>query len=151
MKYGQKNKPISILLADDDADEQYFFERAVKELPFEITLRTVPDGTQLMEHLSHNSECLPDILFLDINMPRKNGMECLTEIKSNEYLKSIPVIMYSNSVGDEHVKKSYKDGAFHFLRKGIYSELTASISMLLACLNENADQPSEDRFMFRLL
>ena len=150
MGNAQINTPINILLADDDADEQHFFETAVKELPFEITLKTVKNGAQLMDYLSNNCGSLPDVIFLDIIMPRKNGLECLLEIKHNEFFKRIPVIMYSNSVGDEYIRKSYKGGAFNFFRKGIYVELTESINKLLINLSGSADQPSEDKFVFSL-
>ena len=83
-------------------------------------------------------------------MPLKTGIECLREIKRNASFSAIPVIMYSNSVGDEYIAKCYKSGADYFFRKGIYPELTESISKLLANLGENAQQTSEERFVFRL-
>ncbi|WP_161499162.1 response regulator [Flavipsychrobacter stenotrophus] len=145
-----QNPIPKILLADDDADERYFFEIALKELPTATNLKTVPDGVGLMEYLSRNSDNLPDVLFLDIMMPRKNGIECLTEIMRNEKLKQIPVIMYSNSVGDDYIIKCYQYGATYFLQKGIYSELTESIDKLLAILGRTPNQASKDRFKFSL-
>src|ERR1035438_9176072 len=108
MEHVLKSPILNILLADDDADERYFFEIVLKELPIATNLKTVPDGERLMEYLSQNLDNLPDVLFLDIIMPRKNGIECLTEIMSNEKLKRIPVIMYSNSVGDDYITKCYR-------------------------------------------
>ena len=81
-------KQLRILLADDDMDDRYVFELAIKELSKEILLSSVVDGEKLMAFLIDDSNQLPDILFLDINMPRKNGLDCLVEIKQNEKLKN---------------------------------------------------------------
>ena len=120
MQLCDQRSPINILLAEDDADEQYFFEISLKELSIVTNLKTVSDGVKLIEYLSQNLDNLPQVLFLDIIMPRKNGIECLTEIMNNEKLKRIPVIMYSNSVTDEYIIKSYNYGALYFLQKGNY-------------------------------
>src|SRR5688500_20391697 len=72
--------PIKVLLADDDIDDRYFFEKVLKSLMVNTELATVEDGERLMIYLAENSEKLPDILFLDLNMPKKNGTECLSEI-----------------------------------------------------------------------
>lgn len=120
--------PLKILLADDDIDDCIFFKTVIEELsvPFELT--TVNDGEQLMKHLFQHSETLPDIIFLDLSMPRKNGFECLCEIKDNEVLKDIPVVMFSTSYArdpdyEESMEKKLKDiGAFHFIKK--YAELS---------------------------
>ena len=69
----QQHTPINVLLADDDIDDISFFDKALKELAVSTHLTTVNDGDQLMNYLSENLEHLPDILFLDLNMPRKNG------------------------------------------------------------------------------
>ena len=75
----------NLLLADDDEDDCDFFKEALDELLLPTSLVTVNDGVQLMDFLSESgAENLPDILFLDLNMPRKNGLECLTEIKQLE-------------------------------------------------------------------
>ena len=81
-------KQLRILLADDDMDDRYVFELAIKELSKEILLSSVVDGEKLMAFPIDDSNQLPDILFLDINMPRKNGLDCLVEIKQNEKLKN---------------------------------------------------------------
>ncbi len=83
-------KQLNILLADDDTDDCVFFKRALKELAIPISLTTVHDGEQLMDFLANKTNELPHVLFLDLNMPRKNGFECLSEIKSNEKLSQLP-------------------------------------------------------------
>jgi CheY-like chemotaxis protein len=71
-------KSINILLADDDTDDCFFFEKALREISITTQLTSVSDGERLMDHLSKNLGKLPDVLFLDLNMPRKSGFECLT-------------------------------------------------------------------------
>ena len=73
----KSNATIDILLADDDKDDHFFFSRVLKSLSFATKLTIVEDGEQLMTHLLGASNILPDVLFLDQNMPRKNGWECL--------------------------------------------------------------------------
>ena len=97
MKINQQGTPLNILLADDDTDDRSFFDKALKEIPIASVLVTVNNGEQLMEYLIENADKLPDVLFLDLSMPRKTGFECLAEIKENEKLKSLPVVMYTTS------------------------------------------------------
>ena len=117
------SKQLNILLAEDDQDDRDFFDNALKGIPIPTHLTTVCDGEQLMEYLYKNSEHLPDVLFLDLNMPRKNGFECLVEIKENEMLKDIPVVMFSTSYPrdilyeNDMIKRLLKIGAQDFFRK----------------------------------
>jgi len=90
-------KPINILLADDDRDDRVFFEKAIKEIPIAANLVTVSDGEELMTYLARKKGDLPDILFLDLSMPRKTGFECLAEIKQDKILKAITIVMLSTS------------------------------------------------------
>ena len=76
-------KQLDILLADDDLDDCLFFKDALEDMPAYTKFTAVHDGEQLMQLLTHEKNGLPDILFLDLNMPRKNGFECLTEIRQN--------------------------------------------------------------------
>ncbi len=72
---------LNLLLADDDTDDCFFFKEALEELPVSAKFTFVNDGVQLMQLLIVNDTSLADALFLDLNMPRKNGFECLSEIK----------------------------------------------------------------------
>ena len=110
-------KELNILLADDDADDCSFFQQALKELPIASKLVTVNDGDQLMKYLAENTEHLPHVLFLDINMPRKSGMECLSEIRQNEKLKNLPVVMFSTSNSWDTINLLFKSGANVYIHK----------------------------------
>jgi len=82
----QKNA-LHILLADDDEDDRLFFKDAFEEVKVQTKVEFVFDGLQLMDHLMNPDTKLPDILFLDLNMPKKTGKECLIEIKKNRTFK----------------------------------------------------------------
>jgi CheY-like chemotaxis protein len=119
----KQNDPLNILLADDDKDDRFFFEKAVNEIQIVTAVKTVNDGEQLMDYLLANLIHLPDLLFLDLNMPRKNGFECLSEIKGNEQLLHIPVIMFSTSYPrdivyeQDMINRLYRIGAQNYIRK----------------------------------
>jgi CheY-like chemotaxis protein len=114
-----KTKILNILLADDDMDDCIFFKQALKELSPSAKLTIVHDGEQLMEYLSDNlsGKVGTDVLFLDINMPRKNGLECLAEIKRDPKLKDIPVVMFSTSNSWDTINMLFKSGSHVYIHK----------------------------------
>jgi CheY-like chemotaxis protein len=115
--------PIHILLADDDHDDRSLFNRELTALPFNTQLAAVEDGEKLMKYLVDNFEKLPDILFLDNNMPRKNGAECLREIKAHSQLKVLPVVMFSTHVDEDLADTFFTTGAHFYIRKTGQKEL----------------------------
>jgi CheY-like chemotaxis protein len=123
MKPVQQHAPLNIMLADDDIDDRFFFEKALNEIPIATHLTIVHDGEQLMNYLFENSAYLHDVLFLDISMPRKTGIECLSEIKENKKLKDIPVVIFSTSYPRDLkyeqnlIKILSVIGAQHYIRK----------------------------------
>jgi CheY-like chemotaxis protein len=123
MALKQSTTLLKILLADDDIDDRFFFAKALSELSIKTHLITVHDGEQLMDYLYNHLDYLPDVLFLDLSMPRKNGFECLAEIKENVELKNIPIVMFSTSYPrDSHYEQSmvqilFSIGANDFIRK----------------------------------
>jgi CheY-like chemotaxis protein len=114
---------IKVLLAEDDLDDRFFFRKALAEMPIVTHLTCVFNGEQLMEHLAENAENFPDILFLDLSMPRKNGFECLSEIMENHKMQHLHVVMFSTSyTRDSNYEKAMIDmlikiGAKDFIRK----------------------------------
>jgi CheY-like chemotaxis protein len=131
-------KHLSILLADDDLDDCHFFKTALEGLPISSLLTAVHDGDQLMNYLFENLGDLPHVLFLDINMPRKNGMECLYEIKQNEKFKDLPVIMFSTSNSWDKINLLFKSGAHVYIHKpSDFSQLKQVIYHALPIASEN--------------
>jgi CheY-like chemotaxis protein len=112
-----QTEPMQILLADDDEDDRLFFKEAFKEIKIDTEINFVNDGVELMDHLKKAYSALPHILFLDLNMPRKSGMDCLLEIKHIEYLKGIPIAIYSTSASDQDIEDTFVNGANIYIKK----------------------------------
>ncbi len=108
---------LQIMLADDDQDDRDFFSEAFDDLKIKTRLNLFNDGQQLMNYLL-NTDCdLPHILFLDLNMPIKSGIECLLEIKKEEHLKDIAIAIYSTSASEEDIEETFINGANIYIRK----------------------------------
>ncbi|WP_125719990.1 response regulator [Flavobacterium ustbae] len=140
-----------LLLADDDEDDCLFFKEALDEISVSTTLTMVHDGVQLMNYLKNNISNLPDVVFLDLNMPLKNGLECLAEIKDSESLKNLPVIIFSTSLDGEIVENLFKKGASFYIRKpGEFSKLKNVIDKALTIASENNfKQPERANFILQ--
>ncbi len=142
---------IRILLADDDLDDRFFFRDALKQSTICAELITVDDGERLMTYLSKSGRKLPDVLFLDLNMPRKNGVECLKEIKLNEKLQQLPVIIYSTSVHEAVADELYKNGAHYYVRKIDLSEFRKVLQKVLTMIaKKEFPRPHRNKFILSL-
>lgn len=108
---------MRLLIVDDDADDRKLFIEAVKEISEAIECITATDGLQALELLSKTLFSLPDFIFLDLKMPRYNGKRFLYEIKKDERLKNIPVIIYTTSREVTESKELKEMGAVHFISK----------------------------------
>lgn len=140
-------KVLQLLLADDDEDERLFFAKALQAAHIPTNLVTVENGEELIDYLK-TSEPLPDALFLDINMPRKNGSESLREIKADKSIKEFPVIIYSTCLTEKMIDVLYKEGAYYYLRKGDFSDLVRSLQSTLVLLQEKKlKQPPREKFV----
>jgi CheY-like chemotaxis protein len=137
---------LNILLADDDLEDCLLFKEALEELQLHTALTFVHDGEQLMQFLTKNSNQNFDVLFLDLNMPRKNGSTCLVEIKQNNKLKSLPVIIFSTCCDQSVADLLYKNGAHHYISKpGNFSELRKIIQEALLLVPERTSlQPLKE-------
>jgi CheY-like chemotaxis protein len=111
------NDPLFILLADDDEADRRLFTEAFSELQIKNIVVTVNNGEELMKWLNEKQILLPQLLFLDLNMPRKNGLQCLKEIRSNEKLKDISVAIYSTSNSEKDVEETFRNGANVYIHK----------------------------------
>lgn len=112
-----KNTPIHILLAEDDESDRLLFNEAFSELKINTIVNTVNNGVELMEWLHNESNRLPHILFLDLNMPRKSGLECLIEIRNDERLKHLSVAIYSTSDTQKDMDETFLNGANVYITK----------------------------------
>jgi CheY-like chemotaxis protein len=139
---------FNILLADDDIDDCLFFNEALKEFSLPTQLTVVENGEELMHQLSNETNELPDALFLDLNMPRKNGFECLSEIKLNKRLESLPVIIYSTSYHKKIAEMLYSKGADYYISKPSEIDLLkkAVQKMITLIAHNKFQQPAQEHF-----
>lgn len=105
-----------LLLAEDDSEDAEIFQTILSDVSSGINLSVVANGLLLMNFLRTAQE-LPDIIFLDMNMPLKNGLQCLEEIKKSEKLKQVRIIILSTSSQPELVRAAYGLGAELYLEK----------------------------------
>lgn len=111
------NKPLQILLADDDEDDRLFFKEALEDIKIKTVVTTVNDGIELMEYLINPDNVLPDVVFLDLNMPRKNGIQCLEEIRNDDALKDLTIAIYSTSGAERDIEETFIKGANVYIKK----------------------------------
>jgi len=119
-----QNLSMTILTAEDDPDDCLLMEEAFQESGRENHLYFVPDGISLMQYLRRQGNFAepavaprPDLILLDLNMPRKDGRESLAEIKADPDMRSIPVVVLTTSIAEEDVLRTYDLGCAGFITK----------------------------------
>jgi CheY-like chemotaxis protein len=122
-------RPITILIADDDADDRMMASEALEESRLANDLRFVEDGEELLDYLYHRGRVAgggggprPGLILLDLNMPRMDGREALREIKSDPALRSIPVVVLTTSKAEEDIYRTYDLGVNSFITKPVQFE-----------------------------
>jgi CheY-like chemotaxis protein len=130
----QNYKPI--LIAEDDEDDYLLTIEALKEAGVDRPVQWVRDGEELMEYLHKLSSAdgkniKPSMIFLDLNMPKKDGREALAEIKTNPAMCDIPVIVLTTSKADSDIAHTYKLGVNSFIQKPLrFFDLVKTIKIL---------------------
>lgn len=118
-----KDEVMQILLVEDNPGDIRLTQEALKEGTIKNVLNVVKDGVEALDYLKKKGKFMnnptPDIILLDLNLPRKDGREVLAEIKSDEYLKLIPVIILTTSDADQDIIRSYKLHANCFITKPV--------------------------------
>jgi len=141
----------SIFLADDDVDDCMLFEDALREICTSTELTTANDGVELITLMETTVPPPPDIIFLDLNMPRKNGFECLELIRKTKKWKDIPIVIFSTTGQEEMIRKVYEQGANFFIRKpGSFPKLKQAILQILETDWSKHDwKPASDNFRYQ--
>ncbi|MBW8686760.1 response regulator [Chitinophaga rhizophila] len=124
-----QDKKICFLI-DDDEDDQEIFSLALDTLDIDVTCITANDGIEALNRLNIDTDFTPDFIFLDLNMVRMNGRECLAEIKKLSRLKKVPVIIYSTSSEQKDITETRMLGADDYIIK------PPSISLLVKRLEQ---------------
>lgn len=119
-------KPVVFLMADDDPDDRLLIKEAFQESLISNSIFFVEDGVELLDYLRHQDRYsnpdiapTPDLILLDLNMPRKDGREALAEIKSDPHLRYIPVVVLTTSKAEEDIMRSYDIGAAGYITKPV--------------------------------
>ena len=116
-------RSITILMAEDDPEDQMLVKEAFRDAHLKNPLVIVEDGEELLDYLhrrgKHADAERPDLLLLDLNMPKKDGREALEEIKDDPSLRSIPVIVLTTSGAEEDILNSYNIGVCSYIRKPV--------------------------------
>lgn len=139
-----------VLLADDDDDDRLLFLDVLRELPSPVSLEVASNGEVLMDLLARSP--LPDVVFLDLNMPLKNGFECLDEIRSDPAMASLPVIIFSTSSQPSAIDQVYRSGAQLYIRKpNDFTQLRKVINHVLTMdWKKEPPQPVRDKFVLAI-
>ncbi len=142
---------LHILLADDDLDDCNFFNEALSEIAIGTELTVVNDGVALMELLS-KKENMPDLLFLDLNMPKRTGYECLVEIKESAKLQTLAVIIFSTSYNPDMAQILYDCGANYYISKpASFTDLVKAIEQILRMAKgKGITRPPKSSFLIQL-
>lgn len=147
-----QNNLINIVLADDDEDDRLFFTEAFEELKIKSNVSTYNNGVLLMEYLNKTDSILPELLFLDLNMPKKSGIECLVDIKKNDRLKDMIIAIYSTSASEEDIEKTFVLGANIYIKKpNDFKKLKKALSEVVTTnWQYQTDSLNKDNFLLRL-
>lgn len=134
-------KEIKIILVDDDEDDYVFFKQILDFQTFNTTLHRVSNGDELMERLRYKTENLPNIIFLDMKLPGKSGLEILELLKGDIKLSEIIVAIYSTSYVESIAQTLYDKGADFYIQKPIrFQEMQRVIESALGTISNNANK-----------
>ena len=123
-----------IIIAEDDEEDVDLFKDVLKDLAVDVHLQVAANGVELIK-MMEDAEVFPELIFLDLNMPLKNGMLCLEEIRLNQHWKSVKVIILSTSSHQDQIKAAYDKGADYYMVKlSNYNDFKNAIA---ACLHKN--------------
>ena len=121
-----------LLIIDDDVEDQEIFMEALSEVNPEIACDSVISGEEALAHLKSKEKRLPELIFLDMNMPKLNGKQVLREIKKNPEFARIPVIMYSTSFAPRDIEEIRGLGAvYHLLKPSKFDDLCNSLRSVI--------------------
>lgn len=143
---------LRIVLADDDPDDRELFQMAMNQLEIRTELTMLATGKELINYLRNSETILPNILFLDLNMPTMTGFECLLEIKKDPGLKGMTVVIYSTSSSEKDIEATFLNGANIYINKpNNFSDLKSILKKVLAIdWQYHTSNLKRENFLFRL-
>jgi DNA-binding response OmpR family regulator len=143
---------LNVSLGDDDEDDRQFFREAIEDICIDTKLSLFEDGDKLMDYLNHPKTILPDVIFLDFNMPVKNGMQCLREIRSSTIMDNVFIAIFSTSCSEKDIEDTFINGSNIYLNKpNSFGRLRESIEKVLNIGSQyNISHPNRDNYLLRL-
>lgn len=137
---------LHVLLVDDDSDESYLFNEALEHAGLNIRLSRANNGNHLLSFLL--SEPTPDLVFMDINMPYKDGVEALAEIRKNPRFETLPLVIYSTTNNENSINACYKKGANLFVIKpNNFDGMVKVVKKVCTVDWTNYKKPSREEFV----
>lgn len=146
------NNFLNIILADDDEDDRLLFREALDEIALQTRLSLFKHGQELLDYLFQPQTEPPNVVFLDLNMPIKDGMQCLREIRGNPKFNDMYIAIYSTSSSDADIKETFLNGANIYINKpNCFNKLKNTIEKVLN-LNwqKHTSHLNRETFLFRM-
>jgi|AntRauTorcE11897_2_1112592.scaffolds.fasta_scaffold00280_21 CheY-like chemotaxis protein len=132
--------PHRVLLTDDDEGDRLVFKEIFQDLKMDTIVHMVNDGKQLMDFLTKEVNLLPHVIFLDLNMPNMNGIECLKKIRAIEKYNDISIAIYSTSTSEKDIDDTFLNGANIYITKpGDFDELKHVLAKAMSSVSLNRD------------
>ena len=119
---GREGRKYDVLIVEDNRDDVVFIEEALSESGFDVSLNVVRDGEEAIGYLdmiSSGERVLPDLVFLDLNLPRRSGLEFLGDMRGRERFRLVPVVVLTTSKAEDDIRKSYENYANSYIVKPI--------------------------------
>lgn len=145
-----KPMQLSILIVDDDEDDIFFATRALQRSDLPCTVKSVSNGVEMMDYLRREGDFrgdtapLPDLILLDLNMPKKNGKEALAELRADSRLCHIPVVLFTTSSAEQDIVSCYRLGANSYIRKPVtFDQMVESMDTLKKYWAEHVTLPGK--------
>ncbi len=147
----QFHHAIDIFLAEDDEDDRLLFSEALSQLPLNCRVYDFKDGVELMAQLNSKNNQMPQLIFLDINMPRMSGHDCLKKIRETVSLCKLPVIIYSTSFNKREVEGLHNLGASGYLKKpASFNQLKTLLYKCIMPYSNGVNKVIETSFIIQL-
>lgn len=145
----EHEKPMHLLFVDDDSDESYLFNEAIEHAGLNVSLSKSKDGNDLLRFLELNPT--PDIIFIDLNMPYKDGLEALSEIRINHEFNKLPLVIYSTTSNALYIDECYAKGANMFVVKPeTFDGIVEVVKTILQIDWTKYQRPSREDFVFNV-
>ncbi|WP_100614382.1 response regulator [Confluentibacter citreus] len=147
-----RNNFFNIALADDDEDDRMLFLEALDEISVQTKLLLFKHGQELLDYLFQPHVELPSLIFLDLNMPIKNGMQCLCEIRRHPKLKDLRIAIYSTSSSDKDISDTFLNGADMYINKPNSFRTLREVVEKVLNINwqDHISTLNKDTFLFRI-